>query len=198
MAALIDITAVKACRPIAANADVSRYEMFIDSAQNIDLKETLNANCSKDFLYFVTQNTGLDRIKLLLNGGTYEYQGNTYSFVGLKKALALYAYARILEGTQLTVTGNNLVIKRNDWSNEMDTTGVKNMIASARSEAYQYVQEVVLLLCRLSSDYPEYGGYSNPPKSINFTVVDRGQRQYINNLIQRKHYYGDRYKGFDS
>jgi len=172
MSNLITIQDIRNVRPIAANIDINRYEQFIEEAQNLDLKQALNS-CSKDFVYFLTQNTTVARIQLLLEGGTYTYQNETYSIVGLNKALALYAYARIIEATDLTVTGHGIVQKTNDWSNNSAVERVAHQAQNARTIAYQYVGEVVDLLCRLAADYPEYGGVSNAPKSFTATRVNK-------------------------
>ncbi len=172
MITLITAQDVRDARPLASNVKDKRIEQFILEAQDIDLRQALNT-CGKDFLQYILANTSDSDIQLLLTGGTYTYSSETYSFVGLNQVLALYSYARIVEGTQYTVTGHGVVKKQTDYG-ELATDGSINAIASkARTVASQYMGGVVTMLCRLSATYPQYGGISNAPKSFNITGVQR-------------------------
>ncbi len=175
MGNLITIADIRLVRPVADNIPADKYEFAIHEAQKTDLKKALNNDC-KDFLHFIEQNVGVTRIDLLLNGGTYEFGDDTFSFEGLKVALAYYAYARLISNTDITVTGNNVVKKTNEWSELLDEPRMEKQNNIAKGIAYGYVQEVILLLCRKPADYPEWGGQSDAPTGFGMTVVDKHQR----------------------
>lgn len=192
MPSLITIDHIRSVRPVAANIDVNRYEMFIEAAQNVDLKQALNAHCDTDFVYFLTQNQDVARVQLILEGGTYEYNNDTYEFSGINKALALYAYARIVQGTQATVTGDSVSFLQTDWAVNASVDQVRQMAQDARTQAYTYVEEVVTMLCRKSDDYPEFtaGRASKPKATFGMVQIDKFNRHQRDVKFR---IYGDKY-----
>lgn len=175
IAILITAQDVRDVRPIAGNIKDARIEGYIKEAQNVDLKVSLNT-CGKDFVNYILNNTTDSDIELLLQGGEYTYDGETYGFTGINAALALYAYARTVEGSQFTVTGSGVTKKRTDYSDNAEKSDITALAASARTVAYSYMAEAVEMLCRLSDTYTQFGGVSNAPQSFRISGISRFKR----------------------
>lgn len=115
--------------------DLSR---FIETAENVDLKIQLGCEL-------------LDKIQAhpeeyakLLDGGRYEDKdGTIFTFSGLKKALAFYAYSRAAkQGTEI-LTRTGLVDKLNDYSQKSDQKNREIVAKETRDVADYYMREVL-------------------------------------------------------
>lgn len=92
----------------------------------------------------------------LLDGGTYEYNGITYTNVGVKAVLVHYAYGRyVMFGSQID-TPFSFVEKTNQDSQRVSTEAKKVTAKMNQQVAYSYWENVQLFLERNSSDYPLY------------------------------------------
>lgn len=82
----------KLSRDMSIHLDNSKIETYIRESENIDIKSALG-----DALFLDIKDHP-EKYDILLNGGEYQSEcSNKRSFVGLKSALAYYAYARIVK-----------------------------------------------------------------------------------------------------
>ena len=118
--------------------DDSDMERFIETAEDIDLKIQLGC----DLLDKVRTNPG--EYAELLDGGRYEEKdGGLFTFSGLKKALAFYAYSRAAkQGTEI-LTRTGLVDKTNDYSQKADQKNREIVAKETRDVADYYMREVL-------------------------------------------------------
>lgn len=80
---------------------------------------------------------------LLLDGGTYEKNGKRYQLNGIKKALAYYAYSRLLESGSVNLTRQGVVNRRSDTANTADEDNIIKISRETYAIADRYMQEVM-------------------------------------------------------
>jgi hypothetical protein len=80
---------------------------------------------------------------LLLDGGTYEKNGKRYQLNGIKKALAYYAYSRLLESSSVDLTRQGVVNRRSDAANAADEDNIIKISRETYAIADRYMQEVM-------------------------------------------------------
>lgn len=80
---------------------------------------------------------------LLLEGGTYEKNGKRYQLNGIKKALAYYAYSRLLESGSVDLTRQGVVNRRSDAANAADEDNIIKISRETYAIADRYMQEVM-------------------------------------------------------
>lgn len=166
---LIDIEDIsRLARPCYADEEL--VGTCILEAQNIDLRNQLG-----DALYMAIFNEGATspRIARLLEMQTYNgcCGDNKVSF-GLLKALAYYAYARIVKTGSNTQTRYGMVAKTDEYSTN---TILKERIAAyedAFATADSYMAGVLDYIVANNSDYPEYcrGGRMNNNR-VRFNMI---------------------------
>ena len=130
----------------------------ITDAQFVEIQRLLGV----DFYNDLIQNSSDTKYTALLDGGTYEYSGVTYTNVGLKVVLVHYAYARyILMGSQ-TDTPFGYVQKTNDTSTPVTIEAKKTMAKMNENIAFNYWENVKIFLDRNNKTYPlwESGCYT--------------------------------------
>ena len=172
---LIDKTYLRSLFEISIETDV-RIETRIEEAQIKDIKTVLGDALYWDFVNNIT----LPKYALLLNGGTYlNCENNTVSFEGIKKALAYYAYARIIE-SNIAVTRYGAVQKKVDLSEPIPTTTIARASAQNISMAVVYMNEVASFLDKMKEDYPLW-------KQCNSESVANTSYSKISTITQKKH-----------
>lgn len=80
---------------------------------------------------------------LLLDGGTYEKNGKRYQLNGIKKALAYYAYSRLLESGSVDLTRQGVVNRRSDNANAADEDNIIKISRETYAIADRYMQEIM-------------------------------------------------------
>lgn len=80
---------------------------------------------------------------LLLEGGTYEKNGKRYYLNGIKKALAYYAYSRLLESGSVNLTRQGVVNRRSDDANAVNEDNIIKISRETYAIADRYMQEVM-------------------------------------------------------
>ena len=157
---LIDIEDIsRLARPCYADEELAAT--CILEAQNIDLRNQLG-----DALYMAIFNEGTTspRIKAILEPNTFNgCCGDSSLHFGLLKALAYYAYARIVKTGSNTQTRYGMVQKSDEYSTG---TILKERIAAyedAFATADSYMAGVLDYIVANNKDYPEYcrGGRMN-------------------------------------
>lgn len=80
---------------------------------------------------------------LLLEGGTYEKNGKRHQLNGIKKALAYYAYSRLLESGSIDLTRQGVVNRRSDAANTADEDNIIKISRETYAIADRYMQEIM-------------------------------------------------------
>lgn len=80
---------------------------------------------------------------LLLDGGTYEKNGKRYYLNGIKKALAYYAYSRLLESGSVNLTRQGVVNRRSDDANAVNEDNIIKISRETYAIADRYMQEIM-------------------------------------------------------
>lgn len=81
-----------------SNYNNGNLEQHISDAQFVDVQKLMGL----DFFNDLIRNHSSENYQTLLNGGVYQYDGQTYTNYGLKSVIVYYAYARyILMGSQV-------------------------------------------------------------------------------------------------
>jgi hypothetical protein len=80
---------------------------------------------------------------LLLDGGIYEKNGKRYQLNGIKKALAYYAYSRLLESGSVNLTRQGVVNRRSDDANAVNEDNIIKISRETYAIADRYMQEVM-------------------------------------------------------
>ncbi len=106
----------------------------------------------------------------LMDGGTYNYKGETYTNYGLKMMLSYFAYARHIMFSSVTDTPYSVVEKLNDSSRTADASAKKAIYTLNRDNALKIWENVKNYLVRTShSDFDCKG--SSTPQRLRFTKI---------------------------
>ena len=90
--------------------DDSKANRFIDEAEEMDVRPVLGSK----MLNYIREN--VSTLGDLMNGTTYTFKDLTYTFKGLKTAIAYYAYARLIVGGDIEVTRSGMRSRDSDYS----------------------------------------------------------------------------------
>lgn len=124
-------------RPISKQADKNRVSAFIREAEDIDVLPSLGNSLLN------TLRNNPDEHMDLLEGCEYNVNGETLYHVGLKRAVAYYAYARMLQAGDGQVTRYGFVDKNDSYSSEVDSEQRANTYRGAFDIADAYMAQVL-------------------------------------------------------
>ncbi len=156
-------------RAVSANRDDKRIDPFIQEAQEFELRGFLGDPLYYDMLakidhYNTEKESNPDYVATadeqkyldLLNGVSYEWEGNTIQFKGVKPVLVYYAYSRFLSNNNIVSTRFGAVQKKNDYSDPIDSREMARVITKAESDGKKYGVDVERFLNTKSADYPKW------------------------------------------
>lgn len=169
MPLLLTATDFAPYRELSPNIDdATRLNPYIAQAQQFDLKPLLG----ELFYQNLTDNPATTENALLLSGGSYTYNGNTYCFAGLKAALVFYAYSRFIDNQNVNITRFGVVYKNNpEVSERVDEKTLQRLVLQARDQAMGYWIECEQFLKRNPSQYPLWKGHVNQPKAFTISAI---------------------------
>ena len=107
-----------------------------------------------DFYQDLIQNAATTANAALLDGGTYEVAGVTYSYVGLKFTLAYYLYARYIQTSFKKDTAAGFLQKNLEDSRKLDRGELADYHKDFRKVAGSYWEENEKFIIANISDYP--------------------------------------------
>lgn len=119
-------------RPCTVDEDI--IERTIEEAELLDVKPALG-----DTIFAKLQNRVV--YGRLMEGGEYEVDGEKRTFAGLKRALAYYVWARLVNASTLHLTRFGFVIKTDDHSRTADLRERQAAAGSATAIANEYMKE---------------------------------------------------------
>lgn len=136
------------------------WPQFVSEAQLIDVKQWLGDAL---LIELATQAGSLPQSfstanKLLLNGGEYTYNSETYFFQGLKACIIYYAFARFTNRVIFNYTAAGITIKESDFSTPANDKHIQRLETESRLTADALRCEVMTFLNRMSDDYPLWEG----------------------------------------
>lgn len=138
-------------RGVSMHVDSDKIDVYIRESENIDIKPALG-----DAL-FIDLHEHPDKYELLLDGGKYEDEcGDIHELVGLKSALAYYAYARLVKNGDGNMTRFGFVNKADEYSSRPDVKERVMAYNDAFSVADSYMKECLVYLSKHKDEYPLY------------------------------------------
>lgn len=142
---------IKAVRPISnlVNSE-ARADMYLTEAQNFDVAQSIGIAMIADLI----TNPSTAPNALLLSGGTYTYNNTTYECLGLKKAIAYYAYSRILKNNPVNATAFGIVQKQSDFSDPSPVANIAAAVRDAEAAGRFVLQSCIDLIQRNPANYP--------------------------------------------
>ena len=115
-------------------ADEAKALAYIYEAEQNDIKPKIG-----DDLYLRLKD---GENALLLEGGEYTKNGKRYQLNGIKKALAYYAYSRLLESSSVDLTRQGAVNRRSDSASSADDKDIISISRETYAIADRYMQEI--------------------------------------------------------
>ncbi len=132
--------------------DKREVEVYIDEAEQLNLKPNIGTAL---FIRLLGDSVNTSANKELLYGGTYESCNGIASFAGIRKALAYYAYGRMLKNGGQTATRFGFVEKNSEFSEQVDYKARLAAANDATLVADSYLKECLNYL-QCSKNFPEY------------------------------------------
>lgn len=158
MEALIDKYNFECVGEVAKHCDNEKLCIAIQEAQLFDLDPLL---CALFDEVVANWNNISEPWNTLINGGSYEdCKGRTKTFLGIKRVLVYYSYARYLMLNGFNDTPNGMVQKTNNFSIPKPLKEVENFSDKYRSMGYKTWKQVERYLC-LNKDLPEFEEFSS-------------------------------------
>lgn len=136
-------------------ADEAVAQKAIEEAEIMDLRPRLGTA-----LYNALSE---ERCEALLEGGTYTDEcGKLRSFVGLKRALAYYAYARIVKMAGIVVTRFGVVKKEEEYSENAQLNERQALAGECFAMADDMLLGCLNYVANNETLFPEYEGECGP------------------------------------
>jgi len=153
---LIDLDNIRNYVKMAKNMQSdNRILHHIIEAQRFDLAEWFgNA-------FYLDLWTNKPLYTLILDGGTYIFEGKTYQLYGLKAYLCYMSGLRIIRENEINITTSGNVVKETEQSNAATLSQEQNQIRAIQNKALAYRVNIAEYLCRFRDLYPLYDGCAN-------------------------------------
>ena len=170
-------------KDLSANFDLKNYKMAVREAQVIELTGFLGRE-----LYLLLQNDYVEKSDTFATakyselwfGEDYASKGKTVRYHGLQPAVALYAYARMLNSAQLKLTRSGAVsFGDEDVSEATPQAQIKSKVIEARSMAVYYMEEAKQYLLDKRSSYPEQLNDGSRNRTLFMEKVDNNRARDI-------------------
>ncbi|RFZ85705.1 hypothetical protein DYU05_08940 [Mucilaginibacter terrenus] len=151
---------LKRYEDIAANIKPERIKVFIQKAQELDLKPFLGYALYYDLIKHLEADGTLSEgtpqhYKDLLNGSEYlDEQGYIVLHQGLQPVLAYFTFARFIEADAIHYTATGPVTKRYDNADALPAKDVVKLVQQQRSTANAYTNEVERFLLDHKEQFP--------------------------------------------
>lgn len=131
-------------------------DQCIQEAQLFDIKKWLGDALLKELCdQSATSPESLTTInELLLNGGEYTYNDNTYTFTGLKACLIYYTIARYVKYDSIKFTMGGIVKKEDIYSQPVDDKTIQSLSHNEYEKAEALRIEIIEYLNRFDDSYP--------------------------------------------
>ena len=112
----------------------------IEQAEDFDVKQVIGN------VFFTEIDANKSTYENLLNGGSYTYNGYTYSFKGLNYAIAYFALSRWTRGSNVNATPFGTVVKSSNDSDPVAASDIAIKANEYKSVGSQYLDECLQFL----------------------------------------------------
>lgn len=150
-------------KDVSAQLDQDNFEQAIRESQIVELVSMIG-----DELFLLLQNDfnvetstfGTEKYEHLFDGVDYTVRGKQIRYRGLKPVLAYYAYARLLNNAQMSLTRSGAVnfMTEADVSESTQQAQIKTKIIEARAMAQRLEEDAYNFMLNNRSDYLQYDG----------------------------------------
>jgi hypothetical protein len=160
--ALITPETLKRFEDIAANVKPDRIKIFIQKAQELDLKPFLGYALYYDLIKNldtdgVLKDDAPQHYKDLLNGSEYlDEHGYVVLYQGLQPVLSYFAFARFIEADAVHYTATGPVTKRYDNADALPAKDIVKLVQQQRSTANAYCNEAERFLLDHNEAFPAW------------------------------------------
>lgn len=134
-----------------------KIERCIEEAESADLYDVLGP-----FYFEVVQNAVDATYEDLMNGSTFEYEGNMCMHIGIKKYLAGLAYVRYLTLANMVHTTHGLVTKLNNDSEPLEINRIRDIRKEVQKLNEIEFERIDMYLRANASKFPKYRKGNNP------------------------------------
>jgi hypothetical protein len=147
---------------IASNIKPERIKVFIQKAQELDLKSFLGYALYYELIKNLDTDASLkeeapQHYKDLLNGSEYlDEQGYIVLHQGLQPVLAYFTFARFIEADAVHYSATGPVVKRHENADALPAKDVLKLVQQQRSTANAYANEVERFLLDHQEDFPAW------------------------------------------
>jgi hypothetical protein len=138
---------------LSANIADAKINNRILEAQDFDLRGLMGDAFYYAFVNTFPDNPGAANLALL-NGGSYTVKDITHYSDGLKPVLVYFALSRLLKQLDTHLTPNGVMIKRNEFSDHLDTRQIEFQSKQFNSQALAYWERCEKFLDFKKADYP--------------------------------------------
>jgi len=130
---------MKAIAGISPNIGVKSdiLDRAIEQAEDFDIKQAIGN------VFFTQVDANKSTFDTLLNGGSYNYNGYTYSFKGLNYAIAFFALSRWTKASNSVATAYGTVTKQSTSSDPIQNSELMIKVNEYKSVGEQYLQECI-------------------------------------------------------
>jgi len=182
---------------IAVNIKPERINVFIQKAQELDLKPFLGYALYYDLLKHLETDGTLkedapQHYKDLLNGSEYlDEHGHIVLYQGLKPVLAYFTFARFIEADAVHYTATGPVTKRYDNADAVPAKDIAKLVQQQRSTANAYANETERFLVDHQEQFPAWRyNYNNKSsrqpgpriRAVDKTAFNLPADDYLNNI----------------
>jgi hypothetical protein len=167
---LITPTTLQRYEDIAANIKPERIKVFIQKAQELDLKPFLGYILYNELIKNLNADGSLkdeapQQYKDLLNGSEYlDEWGHIVLYQGLQPVLAYFTFARFIEADAVHYTATGPVTKRYDNADAVPIKDIVKLVQQQRSTANAYTNETERFLLDHQKDFSAWH-YNHKNKS---------------------------------
>lgn len=157
---IINQTTFQRFEDISLNIKSERLDVFINKAQELDLKPFLGYALYYDFIKQFNEDGTLKEdapqpYKDLMNGTEYlDKRGYVVLYQGLGPVMVYFAFARFIEDDAVHYTATGPVIKQRDGSSAMSASDLVKLTQQQRSIANAYANETERFLRDHRADFP--------------------------------------------
>lgn len=159
---LIDRQEIAKHRELSKSVREDKINPYIEDAQRLDLKPLLGERLYNTIARNPEAHT------LLLDGGEYEHNGETYDHPGLKKVLSIFTYARYVMFGSYTDTPFGFVEKSSQDSKSVGDTHKRTLYTQNQQTATAYFEEVAAYMSR--TNYEGWQSGCTPRRTGGFRI----------------------------
>lgn len=157
---IINQTTFQRFEDVSLNIKSERLDVFINKAQELDLKPFLGYALYYDFIKQFNEDGTLKEdapqpYKDLMNGTEYlDKRGYVVLYQGLGPVMVYFAFARFIEDDAVHYTATGPVIKQREGSSAMSASDLVKLTQQQRSIANAYANETERFLRDHRDDFP--------------------------------------------